>query len=101
MGLINFSLKNRFAVLAGAIACERLEHAAFSTHGAFTGPLYDALKSRAETVLANGDVPALKAVLPPPIAVQGEAPGSGLCALQSPVEQCVKFTAVGFAGAVV
>lgn len=42
------------------------------------GPLYDALKSRAETVLANGDVPALKAVQPPPIAVQGESPGSGL-----------------------
>jgi hypothetical protein len=42
------------------------------------GPLYEALKSRAETVITNGDVPALKAVLPPPVAVQGEAPGSGL-----------------------
>ncbi len=42
------------------------------------GPLYEALRSRAETVLANGDVPALKTVVPPPIAVQGEAPGSGL-----------------------
>lgn len=42
------------------------------------GPLYEALRSRAETVVANGDVPALKTVVEPPIAVQGEAPGSGL-----------------------
>ncbi len=40
------------------------------------GPLYDALKARAEAVV--GDVPALTAVLEPPIAVQGEGPGSGL-----------------------
>lgn len=42
------------------------------------GPLYDALKSRAEDVINDNAVPSLKAVLEPPIAVQGEAPGSGL-----------------------
>ncbi len=42
------------------------------------GPLYDALKLRAETVVGSHQVPALQAVLPPPIAVQGEGPGSGL-----------------------
>lgn len=40
------------------------------------GPLYEALKSRAESVVSN--VPSLKAVQEPPIAVQGEGPGSGL-----------------------
>jgi len=42
------------------------------------GPLYDALKIRAETVVGNNAVPVLKAALEPPIAVQGEGPGSGL-----------------------
>jgi choline dehydrogenase-like flavoprotein/nitrite reductase/ring-hydroxylating ferredoxin subunit len=42
------------------------------------GPLYDALKSRAEEVVNNHQVAALKAALEPPIAVQGEGPGSGL-----------------------
>jgi choline dehydrogenase-like flavoprotein/Rieske Fe-S protein len=42
------------------------------------GPLYDALKSRAEDVVNSHQVPALKAVVEPPIAVQGEGPGSGL-----------------------
>ncbi len=40
------------------------------------GPLYEALKSRAESVVSS--VPTLKAVHEPPIAVQGEGPGSGL-----------------------
>jgi choline dehydrogenase-like flavoprotein len=42
------------------------------------GPLYDALKSRAEDLVNSHQVPALKAALEPPIAVQGEGPGSGL-----------------------
>ena len=42
------------------------------------GPLYDALKANAENVVASHVVPSLKAVVPPPIAVQGDAPGSGL-----------------------
>ena len=42
------------------------------------GPLYDALKSRAEDVITGNQVPSLKAASAPPIAVQGEGPGSGL-----------------------
>jgi choline dehydrogenase-like flavoprotein len=42
------------------------------------GPLYDALKLSAENVVAGNVVPSLKAVVPPPIAVQGDTPGSGL-----------------------
>lgn len=42
------------------------------------GPLYDALKARAEDVVASNAVPSLKAVVEPPIAVQGDSPGSGL-----------------------
>jgi choline dehydrogenase-like flavoprotein len=43
-----------------------------------SGPLYEALKDRAEEVINNNQVPSLKATLAPPIAVQGEGPGSGL-----------------------
>ena len=42
------------------------------------GPLYESLKTRARQVLNNNQVASLKAVLEPPIAVQGEGPGSGL-----------------------
>jgi Rieske Fe-S protein len=42
------------------------------------GPLYEALKRRAEDVIDENRVPSLKTALAPPIAVQGEGPGSGL-----------------------
>jgi len=42
------------------------------------GPLYEALKSRAEDVVSTNQVPSLDDATPPPIAVQGEGPGSGL-----------------------
>jgi choline dehydrogenase-like flavoprotein/nitrite reductase/ring-hydroxylating ferredoxin subunit len=54
------------------------EMGVFPVQDFINGPLYDALKSRAEAVTTNHQVPALKAALEPPIAVQGEGPGSGL-----------------------
>ncbi|MEJ2453681.1 MAG: DUF1080 domain-containing protein [Candidatus Thiodiazotropha sp.] len=63
---------------AGGYEYAELETGVFPVQDFINGPLYDALKSRAESVLDNQLVPNLDAVLPPPIAVQGEAPGSGL-----------------------
>jgi choline dehydrogenase-like flavoprotein/Rieske Fe-S protein len=54
------------------------EIGAYPVQDFINGPLYDALKSRAEAVIDSNQVPALKAALAPPIAVQGEGPGSGL-----------------------
>lgn len=54
------------------------EVGAFPVQDFINGPLYEALKTRAETVVNDNLVPALTAALPPPIAVQGEGPGSGL-----------------------
>ena len=42
------------------------------------GSLYEALRTLAEMVVANNRVASLNAVLPPPIAVQGDSPVSGL-----------------------
>jgi len=42
------------------------------------GSLYKDLETVAQDVIAKKRVPSLKAVLPPPIAVQGESPISGL-----------------------
>lgn len=54
------------------------ETGVFPVHDFIRGPLYEALKSRAEQVINDNAVPLLKAVQEPPIAVQGEGPGSGL-----------------------
>jgi choline dehydrogenase-like flavoprotein len=54
------------------------ETGVFPVQDFIRGPLYEALKSRAEQVVNDSTVPSLKAVLEPPIAVQGEGPGSGL-----------------------
>ena len=54
------------------------ETGVFPVQDFIRGPLYEALKSRAEQVVNDAAVPSLKAVLEPPIAVQGEGPGSGL-----------------------
>ncbi|MDH3889165.1 MAG: hypothetical protein OEU78_11825, partial [Gammaproteobacteria bacterium] len=54
------------------------ETGVFPVQDFIRGPLYEALKSRAEQVVNVAAVPSLKAVLEPPIAVQGEGPGSGL-----------------------
>jgi choline dehydrogenase-like flavoprotein/Rieske Fe-S protein len=54
------------------------EIGAYPVQDFINGPLYDALKSRAEDVVNGNQVPALTAALAPPIAVQGEGPGSGL-----------------------
>ncbi|MEM8780685.1 MAG: family 16 glycoside hydrolase [Cyanobacteria bacterium P01_G01_bin.49] len=45
------------------------------------GPLFDGLRTRSEQIVQNNTIPILNGVLPPPIAVQGEAPGSGLFSL--------------------
>ena len=50
----------------------------FPVQDFINGPLYESLKSRAEDVVNSNQVPSLKAALAPPIAVQGEGPGSGL-----------------------
>lgn len=50
----------------------------FPVQDFINGPLYDALKASAENVVSSGQVPALDAAVAPPIAVQGEGPGSGL-----------------------
>lgn len=42
------------------------------------GSLYQALKTLAQDIITKKRVASLKAVLPPPIAVQGESPVSGL-----------------------
>lgn len=42
------------------------------------GSLYKALKTLAQDIISKKRVASLKAVLPPPIAVQGESPVSGL-----------------------
>jgi Rieske Fe-S protein len=62
----------------GGYAYTERETGVYPVQDFINGPLYDALKSRAEDVVNNNQVPELKAVLPPPIAVQGESPGSGL-----------------------
>lgn len=62
----------------GGYEYTELETGVFPVQDFINGPLYEALKSRAEDVVSNNLVPALNAVLPPPIAVQGEGPGSGL-----------------------
>ena len=54
------------------------EIGAYPVQDFINGPLYDALKSRAEEVVSSSQVPSLRAALAPPIAVQGEGPGSGL-----------------------
>ncbi|WP_114970232.1 family 16 glycoside hydrolase [Rhodoferax ferrireducens] len=54
------------------------EIGAYPVQDFIKGPLYDALKAIAENVVTSAAVPSLKVVVPPPIAVQGEAPGSGL-----------------------
>ena len=54
------------------------ETGTFPVQDFINGPLFDALKNRAGDVIAGNQVPALKAALDPPIAVQGEGPGSGL-----------------------
>ncbi len=54
------------------------EIGAYPVQDFINGPLYTALKSRAEAVVNGNQVPSLKAALAPPIAVQGESPGSGL-----------------------
>lgn len=57
--------------------CER-EMGVFPVQDFISGPMYHALKSRAEDLVNDNAVPSLTAALPPPIAVQGEGPGSGL-----------------------
>jgi choline dehydrogenase-like flavoprotein len=57
--------------------CER-ETGVFPVQDFIKGPLQDALKALVENVVAASTVPSLKTVSPPPIAVQGESPGSGL-----------------------
>lgn len=54
------------------------ETGTFPVQDFINGPLYEALKNRAEDVIASNQVPSLKTALAPPIAVQGEGPGSGL-----------------------
>jgi len=61
----------------GYAYCER-ETGVYPVQDFINGPLFDALKARAQTVIDDHEVPALDAVLDPPIAVQGEGPGSGL-----------------------
>lgn len=62
----------------GGYTYSELEMGVYPVQDFIKGPLYEALKSRAEAVVGANEVPALREVLPPPIAVQGEPPGSGL-----------------------
>ncbi len=62
----------------GGYAYSERETGVYPVQDFINGPLYDALKSRAEAVVGANQVPSLNAVLEPPIAVQGEGPGSGL-----------------------
>jgi choline dehydrogenase-like flavoprotein len=57
--------------------CER-EIGVFPVQDFIKGPLQDTLKDLVENIVASSTVPSLRAVLPPPIAVQGDSPGSGL-----------------------
>lgn len=57
------------------------EIGAYPVQDFIRGPLYDNLKSKSEKLVADNKVASLKGVLPPPIAVQGETPGSGLFSL--------------------
>jgi choline dehydrogenase-like flavoprotein len=57
--------------------CER-ELGIFPVQGFMQGALYDALKQLVDSIVAAQTVPMLTRVLPPPIAVQGDSPGSGL-----------------------
>jgi Rieske Fe-S protein len=54
------------------------EIGAYPVSDFINGDLYQALKQRAEKVVADRKVPLLKQVIEPPLAVQGESPGSGL-----------------------
>ncbi|MBS3030329.1 MAG: DUF1080 domain-containing protein [Dolichospermum sp. DET50] len=54
------------------------EIGAVSVQDFINGSLYEALKTLAQDVVANNRVASLNAVLPPPIAVQGDSPVSGL-----------------------
>lgn len=62
----------------GGYQHSELEIGAFPVQDFINGPLYNALVQRAQNVLNQQQVAALTAVLEPPIAVQGEGPGSGL-----------------------
>lgn len=54
------------------------EIGAYPVQDFIKGSLYDALFKSGKNVIEKQRVPSLKAVLPPPIAVQGESPISGL-----------------------
>ena len=54
------------------------EIGAYPVQDFINGSLYDALFKSGKNVIEKQRVPSLKAVLPPPIAVQGESPVSGL-----------------------
>lgn len=54
------------------------EIGAYPIQDFINGSLYDALFKSGKNVIEKQRVPSLKAVLPPPIAVQGESPVSGL-----------------------
>ena len=64
-------------VLDGYEFIER-EIGAYPVQDFIKGSLYDALFQSGKNVIEKQRVPSLKAVLPPPIAVQGESPISGL-----------------------
>ena len=57
------------------------EIGAYPVQDFIRGPLYENLKTKSEEVVTDNKVNSLKAVLAPPIAVQGETPGSGLFSL--------------------
>ena len=54
------------------------EIGAYPVQDFINGPLYEALKTLGQGALASNRVPSLDAVLEPPLAVQGQSPGSGL-----------------------
>ncbi|MBW4448288.1 MAG: DUF1080 domain-containing protein [Spirirestis rafaelensis WJT71-NPBG6] len=54
------------------------EIGAYPVQDFIKGSLYDALFKSGKDIIEKQRVPSLKAVLPPPIAVQGESPVSGL-----------------------
>ncbi|BAZ27083.1 hypothetical protein NIES4073_79990 [Kalymmatonema gypsitolerans NIES-4073] len=54
------------------------EIGAYPVQDFINGSLYDALFKSGKNIIEKQRVPSLKAVLPPPIAVQGESPVSGL-----------------------